>query len=126
MTRRSILTASVGGVIHNIKLDLDLLPSGQIRCNKTSGDGTTQAYAGEEIILTYVPDFGVEFLNWSITNLTTLEIEIKIENPLTYIMPDSDIRVSAEFNDEPIDPIDPLDPPHTPNINTGHSGGTGN
>lgn len=110
-----------GDVIHNIKLDL--LPSGQIRCNKTSGDGTTQAYAGDEIILTAVPDFGVEFLNWNITNLTTLEREIKIENPLTYIMPDSDIRVSAEFNDEPIDPIDP---PHTPNINTGHSGGTGN
>lgn len=110
-----------GDVIHNI--DLDLSPSGQIRCNKTSGDGTTQAYAGDEIILTAVPDVGVEFLNWAITNLTTLEREIKIENPLTYIMPDSDIRVAAEFNDEPIDPIDP---PHTPNINTGHSGGTNN
>ena len=98
-----------GGVIHNI--DLELAVSGQIRCNKTSGDGNTQAYAGDEIILTAVPDVGVEFLNWQIINLTTLEKEIKIENPLTYIMPDSDIRVAADFNDDPIDiPIDPSSP----------------
>lgn len=98
-----------GGVIHNI--DLELAVSGQIRCNKTSGDGNTQAYAGDEIILTAVPDVGVEFLNWQIINLTTLEKEIKIENPLTYIMPDSDIRVAADFNDDPIDiPIDSSSP----------------
>lgn len=93
-----------GEVIHNIKLDLH--PSSQIRCNKT------QAYAGDEILLTAVPDVGVEFLSWQITNLTTLEKEIKIENPLTYIMPDSDIRVAADFNDDPIDiPIDPSPSP---------------
>lgn len=46
---------------------------------------------------------GVEFLNWQITNLTTLEKEMKIENPLTYIMPDSAIRVAADFNDDPIE-----------------------
>jgi hypothetical protein len=108
-----------GGVIHNI--DLELAVSGQIRCNKTSGDGNTQAYAGDEIILTAVPDVGVEFLNWQIINLTTLEKEIKIENPLTYIMPDSDIRVAAEFNDEPIEISVPNTPP---NINIVHSGGT--
>lgn len=108
-----------GGVIHNI--DLELAVSGQIRCNKTSGDGNTQAYAGDEIILTAVPDVGVEFLSWQITNLTTLEKEIKIENPLTYIMPDSDIRVAAEFNDEPIEISVPNTPP---NINIVHSGGT--
>lgn len=108
-----------GGVIHNI--DLELAVSGQIRCNKTSGDGNTQAYAGDEIILTAVPDVGVEFLNWQIINLTTLEKEMKIENPLTYIMPDSDIRVAAEFNDEPIEISVPNTPP---NINIVHSGGT--
>lgn len=58
---------------------------------------------------------GVEFLNWQIINLTTLEKEIKIENPLTYIMPDSDIRVAADFNDDPIDiPDIPIDPPPSP------------
>lgn len=95
-------------VSYDIKLDLH--PSGQIKCNKT------QAYAGDEIILTAVPDVGVEFLSWQITNLTTLEKEIKIENPLTYIMPDSAIRVAADFNDDSIDipdiPIDPSIPPH--------------
>lgn len=94
-------------VSYDIKLDLH--PSGQIKCNKT------QAYAGDEIILTAVPDVGVEFLSWQITNLNTLEKEIKIENPLTYIMPDSAIRVAADFNDDPIDipdiPIDPSTPP---------------
>lgn len=104
-----------GGVIHNI--DLELAVSGQIRCNKTSGDGNTQAYAGDEIILTAVPDVGVEFLNWQIINLTTLEKEIKIENPLTYIMPDSDIRVAADFNDDPIDiPDIPIDPSPSPTV----------
>lgn len=96
-------------VSYDIKLDLH--PSGQIKCNKT------QAYAGNEIILTAVPDVGVEFLSWQITNLTTLEKEIKIENSLTYIMPDSAIRVAADFNDDPIDipdiPIDPSTPPIT-------------
>lgn len=94
-------------VSYDIKLDLH--PSGQIKCNKT------QAYAGDELILTAVPDVGVEFLSWQITNLTTLEKEIKIENSLTYIMPDSAIRVAADFNDDLIDtpdiPIDPLPPP---------------
>lgn len=42
-------------VSYDIKLDLH--PSGQIKCNKT------QAYAGDEIILTAVPDVGVEFLS---------------------------------------------------------------
>ena len=94
-------------VSYDIKLDPH--PSGQIKCNKT------QAYAGDEILLTAVPDVGVEFLSWQITNLTTLEKEIKIENPLTYIMPDSAIRVAADFNDDLIDipdiPIDPSTPP---------------
>lgn len=47
---------------------------------------------------------GSEFLNFEITNLTTLKKEIKIENPSTYIMPDSDIRVGAEFNGDIIIP----------------------
>lgn len=79
-------------------IDLDLAVGGQIKCNKTS------AYAGDAITLSATPDVGSEFMNFEITNLTTLKKEIKIENPLTYIMPDSDIRVGAEFNGDIIIP----------------------
>lgn len=79
-------------------IDLDLVVGRQIKCNKTS------AYAGDVITLSATPDVGSEFMNFEITNLTTLKKEIKIENPLTYIMPDSDIRVGAEFNGDIIIP----------------------
>lgn len=79
-----------GGAVHNINLQIPI--GGNIKSNKKT------AYAGDAIILSATPDVESMFLNFTITNLTTLEKEIKIENPLTYIMPDSDISVEANFD----------------------------
>lgn len=83
-----------GGAVHNINLQIPV--GGNIKSNKT------QASAGDKILLTATPDVGSAFMNFELTNLTTLEKEIKIENPLTYIMPDSDISVGAVFGETEI------------------------
>lgn len=88
-----------GGAVHNINLQIPV--GGNIKSNKKT------AYAGDVIILSATPDVGSEFMNFEITNLTTLQREVKIENPLTYIMPDSDIRVDVEFNGDIIIPDTP-------------------
>lgn len=80
---------------------------GNIKSNKKT------AYAGDAIILSATPDVESMFLNFTITNLITSERKRLIENPATYIMPDSDISVEANFDimiPDPETPIDPIPP----------------
>lgn len=94
-----------GGAVHNINLQIPI--GGNIKSNKKT------AYAGDAIILSATPDVESMFLNFTITNLITSERKRLIENPATYIMPDSDISVEANFDimipgpETPIDPIPP-------------------
>ena len=94
-----------GGAVHNIKLQIPI--GGNIKSNKKT------AYAGDAIILSATPDVESTFLNFTITNLITSERKRLIENPATYIMPDSDISVEANFDimiPDPETPIDPIPP----------------
>lgn len=79
-----------GGAVHNINLQIPI--GGNIKSNKKT------AYAGDAIILSATPDVESMFLNFTITNLITSERKRLIENPATYIMPDSDISVEANFD----------------------------
>lgn len=79
-----------GGAVHNINLQIPI--GGNIKSNKKT------AYAGDAIILSATPDVERMFLNFTITNLTTSEKKRLIKNPATYIMPDSDISVEANFD----------------------------
>ena len=88
-----------GGAVHNINLQIPI--GGNIKSNKKT------AYAGDAIILSATPDVGSMFLNFTITNLITSEKKRLIENPATYIMPDSDISVEANFDIMIPDPIPP-------------------
>lgn len=94
-----------GGAVHNINLQIPI--GGNIKSNKKT------AYAGDAIILSATPDVESMFLNFTITNLITSERKRLIENPATYIMPDSDISVEANFDimiPDPETPIDPIPP----------------
>lgn len=94
-----------GGAVHNINLQIPI--GGNIKSNKKT------AYAGDAIILSATPDVESMFLNFTITNLITSERKRLIENPATYIMPDSDISVEANFDimiPDPEAPIDPIPP----------------
>lgn len=88
-----------GRVVHNINLQKPI--GGNIKSNKKT------AYAGDAIILSATPDVGSMFLNFTITNLITSERKRLIENPATYIMPDSDISVEANFDKMTPDPEPP-------------------
>lgn len=94
-----------GGAVHNINLQIPI--GGNIKSNKKT------AYAGDAIILSATPDVESMFLNFTITNLITSERKRLIENPATYITPDSDISVEANFDimiPDPETPIDPIPP----------------
>lgn len=91
-----------GGAVHNINLQIPI--GGNIKSNKKT------AYAGDAIILSATPDVESMFLNFTITNLITSERKRLIENPATYIMPDSDISVEANFDIMTPDPETPIDP----------------
>lgn len=91
-----------GRAVHNINLQIPI--GGNIKSNKKT------AYAGDAISLSATPDVESMFLNFTITNLITSERKRLIENPATYIMPDSDISVEANFDKKIPDPETPIDP----------------
>jgi hypothetical protein len=87
-----------------IRAEFDLIPYNLVLDNDGHGSAAatiddtpvSKVKAGETVTLTATPQAGYEFVKWTVVKGAPKNLDTKI-SPATFVMPESDVEVKAEF-----------------------------